>query len=126
MAGGFNWQTNTLGSNLASADARVQRYIAGVMNYHASQMQAKAKRRARWTDRTGNARSGLGAIATAGHGGYAIILFHQVPYGIWLELAHNGRFAIIAETIQNEEPLIMRTLSQLMAAIANGSGAPTP
>lgn len=117
----FGWQVNSLGDNLANADRKVQRYILGVMNYHASQMQSRARRQARWTDRTGNARNGLAAIATAGGGEYSIALFHQVPYGIWLEVANSGRYAIIMETIQIETPLLMNTLSDLMSALTGGN-----
>ena len=65
----------------------------------AQKLQSHAKNNARWTDRTGAARQRLNAYVSAMANGYRITLAHGVEYGIWLELAHGKRYAIIPETI---------------------------
>jgi hypothetical protein len=72
---------------------------------------------ARWTDRTGNARSGLTAIADNSRSQswhYEIVLFHSVPYGIWLEVRFAERYAIIKPTIRYEAPQYFDTASQVL------------
>jgi len=62
-------------------------------------MQSSAQANARWTDRTGNARQGLTGVAEIDGSTIVITLFHTMSYGIWLEIANAGRYAIIMETI---------------------------
>lgn len=59
-----------------------------------------AKENRRWTDRTGQARDRLNSTVVTMAAGYRIYLAHGVDYGIWLELAHGKRFAIIPQTIE--------------------------
>lgn len=58
------------------------------------------KSTAPWTDRTGAARAGLHTNTQfAGHR-YEIILAHAVSYGIWLEVANNGRYQVIMPSVK--------------------------
>lgn len=74
---------------------------------------------ARWNDQTGNARNGL----RAKHVGEAmvshrLVLYHTMPYGIWLEVRWSGRYAIIAPSIQQLGPDLMhRVAASVMAAM---------
>lgn len=62
-----------------------------------------------WTDRTGNARAGLRAQHVANPMvRHELILYHTMPYGIWLEVRWSGRYAIIAPTIQEIGPDVMQ------------------
>lgn len=65
----------------------------------ATKLRSYAQSHAPWTDRTGSARQRLNAYVSAINHGYRITLAHGVEYGIWLELAHEKRFAIIPQTI---------------------------
>lgn len=88
--------------------------VAGVMEMYDSKIEAHMKTRATWTDRTGNARNGLRAVA--GHKpmeSHWIDLFHSVPYGIWLEVRFAGRYAIVIPTIVTYGPKVMATLNKL-------------
>ena len=63
-----------------------------------AKMQQDARQNAEWTDRTGMARRGLtGGFYWEGQDGYSYIA-HTVEYGIWLELANQGKYGIIIET----------------------------
>jgi len=65
----------------------------------ASQMQNYSRTNRRWQDRTGNARAGL-------HGGsfwdnpFMLMVFiaHSMSYGVYLELAHDRKYAILEES----------------------------
>jgi len=64
-------------------------------------MQAAAQANARWTDQTSNARQGLTSDTVVEGYKITLVLFHKMTYGIWLELANEGRYAIIMETIES-------------------------
>lgn len=99
-------------------DQRTDNGIAGVMEYWDSRIESYMKTGAPWTDRTGNARSGL--FAKAGHERgkrHWIDLGHRVPYGIWLEIRWSGKFAIVFPSLVRFGPKIMQTMSKLFARL---------
>lgn len=80
----------------------------------AEAMEQYAKTNAPWTDRTGDAREFLSATVEETGPIGTIVLSHGVPYGIWLEVANQGRFSIIPETIHVFGPIVMRSLQNLI------------
>lgn len=53
-----------------------------------------------WADITGNARRGLKVEVTRETDTKTVAtFFHQVGYGIYLELSHGGRYAVIVPTV---------------------------
>lgn len=94
---------------------RVLVAVAAVAGRMATIMQNSAKSNAPWTDRTGNARSGLfGTVETAQN---MVILYlshgQMIDYGIWLELAHGGRYAIIMRTMESHLPELKQMLDDI-------------
>ncbi len=83
----------------------------------APEVENYAKINAPWTDRTGNARNGLAARAYRQGKEIGIIIYHQVPYGIWLEVRWSGRYAIINPTIEAMGPAVMARANRLMERI---------
>lgn len=84
------------------------------------------RREAPWTDRTGNARSGLFARANnskAQQDEWSIDLGHSVKYGIFLELrwpsAGVGRYAVITPTIRHEAPEYWDTVREVLQRIVD-------
>lgn len=59
-----------------------------------------AKQNAKWEDRTGNARQALYSVVEDANGRVTIYLSHGMDYGVYLELLHQGRFAIILATLE--------------------------
>lgn len=59
-----------------------------------------AKENAPWEDRTGNAREGLEAVVDGEGDTVVLTLYHTVEYGIFLETAMNGDYAIILPTLE--------------------------
>lgn len=68
----------------------------------AEQMEAYAKRNARWRDRTGDARARLHGVAVHNDRQQTSTAYlgHGVGYGVFLETMQGGSFAIIMPTIQ--------------------------
>lgn len=112
---GIRWEDNELVQRLRTAPQRADRALTAIMAYHAPRATAAMRTGARWTDRTGNARSGLFSQPFSDKPRYGIILAHRVPYGIWLEVRFSGRYAIIGPTIQSEGPEVMQSCSLLFA-----------
>lgn len=119
--GGMTFDSAVLKRNLEQLDDRVDSYIAAVVDYSSDKTVAYAKETAPWTDRTGNARSGLRTetewIPKKSH---SIFLFHSVLYGIWLEIRWAGKYAVILPTLKVQGPATMRLLEKLFSKLKSG------
>ena len=80
----------------------------------AARIEAAAKRDAPWTDRTSHARQGLTARCERVGNGIVIALFHTMAYGIWLEVAHAGKYAIILPTLEQHYGPLMAAITRLV------------
>jgi hypothetical protein len=74
-------------------------------------MQNDAKANATWTDRTGNARTGLFGTSEADFATKVVTIYLShgavIDYGVWLELAHSGSYAVIMRTMEaHYQPLM--------------------
>ena len=65
----------------------------------AQKMERYAKKNRKWTDRTGRARQSLNGSAFRIDNGYRIQIAHGVYYGVYLEYAHERKYAILERTI---------------------------
>lgn len=106
-----------LSQKLREGDKKVQRAVMARLQYYAPQIEADAKVSAPWTDQTSNARNGLAARAYQDGDETGIILFHQVPYGIYLETRWSGRYAVIMPTIDKWGPIVLNGLNGTMGSI---------
>lgn len=87
-----------------------------VADKNAAAAQNVMRQNARWTDRTGNARSGLFSVAEMAGSETIEIIFshgHTIDYGIHLETGYSGKYAIIAPTLQQFVPLVRADLQNL-------------
>jgi hypothetical protein len=94
----FTIDRDTLTASLATMDDRVQRAVNLVFDYMEVATESKMRTDASWTDRTGNARAGLRARKVGGGDEFTLVLFHTMDYGYWLEVAHDGKYAVIGPT----------------------------
>jgi len=86
-----------------------------VSRVNAANMENYAKTNKRWTDRTGNARAGL-------HGGYywenpetlKTYIAHGVSYGVFLELANDGKYAILEESINKYKDVWFKSIKRII------------
>lgn len=115
---GFKWEVDPkvafedLAQNYAQTIFTTGRIVA---QQRAGDMVEWCQENAVWTDRTGDARRTLHAdVADSPGVATTITLAHGVPYGIWLEIANQGRFAIIAPAIDHWAPIIMQDIQRLI------------
>ena len=118
---GIRWSTPP--SELATA---VERYgdrvltaVAAVAQRVATQMQNQAKADAPWTDRTGNARTGLFGTSEADFGAKVVTIYLShgatISYGVWLELAASGKWGVIMRTMESHYEPLMQMLREAFA-----------
>lgn len=124
VASSFSW-TGNLGEKLKNAPSQAAFYLSRTTEYYSLHAETYAKTKAPWTDRTGNARSGLGSTWSANISSEAakfeIDIYHRVPYGIWLEVKYNGKYSIINKTVNIEGNKFFKTANQVMAKMFGGS-----
>ena len=118
---GIRWSTPP--SELATA---VERYgdrvltaVAAVAQRVATEMQNQAQADAPWTDRTGNARTGIFGTSEADFAARVVTIYLShgatIDYGIWLELAHSGTYGVIMRTMQAHYESLMDLLREIFA-----------
>lgn len=102
MANGLKFDTSKLENGLKQFQSRALAAIEmKVSTKYVPKLRESAQTNARWENQTGEARRRLNASYEVVADGYKLILAHGVNYGIWLELAHEKRYAIIMETIDS-------------------------
>lgn len=99
---------------------QIKRGMVAAANYVAPLAEAHMKQNAPWTDRSTAARDGLNAQVLVSTNGVAIVLYHTVPYGIFLEICNGGRYAIIEPTMLIMSPVFVKAIGRL--AFKNGAG----
>ena len=107
------WTQDTLTPGVRKAPDDWQNEVGMVMDFFSPRVESHAKTHAPWKDRTGNARNGLTATRESEQRKESIVLSHGMPYGIWLEVRHEGRFAIINPTIEDQGHELMGLISGL-------------
>jgi len=107
---------NKVLSNLAAWGERKKIALNAVAHVIASDMERDAKQKARWQDQTGDARGGLKGGVEKGMGKMIIYIAHSVDYGPALELAHDGKYAILVETTNAYGPKAMSAFDKILKA----------
>lgn len=113
------WDASELLGDLANIERQLtsQQYggLQMLMQTAASKMEAWAKQNAPWTDRTGAARQRLHGEAYWEDSKIVVAaIAHQVDYGIWLELAHQRRFAILEKALEEHRDEIEDAVKVLL------------
>jgi hypothetical protein len=94
----FKW-TGDLPKNILKVDPYVRKRVFAAAKVMEPRSEAHLKSSAPWTDRTGAARAGLTARAEDRGSEMVVVLSHGVDYGIWLEIAHSGAYAVIVPSL---------------------------
>jgi hypothetical protein len=139
MSSGLIWikPPNTLAKGLREYQQKLLTAVYAVAAYVGQQMQDQSRQQARWTDRTGNARSGLffavdgfglppltgsldvrqisidSTIVSGTSDRLVLCLSHTMYYGKFLELSNGGRYAIIVSTMERNLPQLERMLKRV-------------
>ena len=118
MAFKLDYNQSDLKKNLDKMSVKLGAVVLMYAATKASELQAKMKTNRPWTDRTGMAKALLNAkVSQPSKNIVRITLAHGVKYGIWLELAHEKNYAIIAPTIREEGPRMIKDLNNLMSKL---------
>jgi len=121
MATGFTWTKRPSAELIPGIEdygKKVHAAILAVAEYIAQKTQAEMRQGAPWEDRTGNARTGLFAVVDDAAKDLVTIWLshgHTVYYGVFLELAHGKKYAIIMPTIEANLPVIEGMLRRVFA-----------
>lgn len=112
---GFSWEGLDAVLNLpVTFENAINSGVAQSVREIADEMEAYAKENAPWEDRSGDARSGLKAVAVVdqARGSYSIFLGYDVSYGIYLETVNGGTYAIVLPTVQRFAPELQARVRQ--------------
>ena len=126
--GGIRWQRppSELATAIERYGDRVLTTVAAIAQYVATEMQNEAKANAPWTDRTGNARTGLFGTSETDFAAKVVTIYLShaavIDYGVYLELGGgsdgspgSGKYAIIMKTMQNHYEPLMQMLREAFA-----------
>lgn len=120
MAIKIDYSSSTLNRNLYDLGTKIGAAVLMLASTEASRLESKMKINRPWTDRTGMAKATLRAsVSQPSKDKIRITLSHGVDYGIWLELAHEKNWAIIAPTINQEGPEVVKRFQGLMDRIGS-------
>ena len=115
MAMEFYFDLEDLSKGIIAFDKKADMAVKMYANVKAKDLESYSKDKAPWTDRTGTARKTLNGSVSKIENGYRITLSHGVDYGMWLELAHEKRFAIVRPALELKAPEIFEGFSGLLA-----------
>lgn len=103
--------------NLDDFDENAIKAIQFTLDYWATRAMSQMKSEARWTDRTSAARNGLMAQRFNAEDGASLVLWHSVPYGIWLEVRWSGKYAIVGPTLNDIAPKVLRMAGEAIVKV---------
>lgn len=107
-------ERDTISPRLDVMAPKFEAAMGALAQYSANDIQNYMRTNAPWSDRTSNARQGLFAQAFTEKLSWVIVLAHSVPYGIWLEVRWDGRYAIINPTLLRKGPEVMRRVEMVL------------
>lgn len=104
-------------SKLAIFDVKSQFAIEKLLTQGAQELESYAKENRPWTDRTAMARKALKSTVSTTNKGFRITLSHGVDYGVFLEMAHEKKYAIVVPTVQTKGSIVVKQFEKLMQAV---------
>lgn len=115
MAIRIDFDSRNLRTNIQRFPSRLEHRLGVLFDYEANYALGWLKTGAPWTDDTGAARAGLIALSnTLGQGSFEIFMSYSVHYGIWLEVANSGKYAIITPAMRVIGQKMMKDLQGLI------------
>ena len=111
---GIKWTKKPSQLAIGRYACTLERAVQAMARESAMAMEADAKTNAPWQDDTGAARAGLKGIVEETPAGLRIVLMHSVEYGVHLEFARGGRYAILWPTIEAEVPRLKAELKRIV------------
>lgn len=116
----FKIDSSKLKKNIDSFSKNLNNQVAAAMQYESAYAAGWLKQNAPWHDDTGAARTGLVAIPFSSGNNHEIFMAYSVYYGIWLEVANSGRYAVITPGMRIIGEKIMNDMETLLKAAMDG------
>lgn len=117
---GLEFNFDDLEKGLEEFAKRAEQIIDDLCVASAKDLEAYAKANKPWTNRTGEAQRRLsGTSKRTDDYTWTLTLSHGVDYGIWLEIAHEERYAIIQPTIRVKSPKIMKNFNHAIDKLSS-------
>lgn len=110
----FKINTKEVERKLLNLESKADIAIKMYAQQGATKFENYAKINKRWIDRTGHARQRLVGYVEKLSQSVRIYIAHGVDYGIYLELAHEKRFAILQETVNNNSKEILEGYTNMI------------
>jgi len=115
----FSWDStknpDAISKKLSGMETKLAAAILMYCQTKATTLESTMKLNRPWIDRTGMAKATLNtSVSQPNENTVRITLAHGVDYGIWLELAHEKNYAIIAPTINTEGPKVVEGLQGIL------------
>lgn len=114
------FRDTNLRQGLRTFSGRVNNRIGALMDYEAGYATGWLKQNAPWHDNTAAARTGLNTISFNVGNRHELLMSYSVYYGIWLEVAHSGKWAIITPAMRIVGNKVMADIQALIIAMAKG------
>ena len=111
---GIKVNASSIINSLEVAQTKSQIAIKMFAQEGAKKFENYAKTHRRWTDRTGHARQRLTGWVEVMMNKVRIHIGHGVNYGVYLELAHEKRYAILQETVNAVSQEILEGYEELL------------
>ena len=98
-------------------DVRYKAAVRHALAVQAQIIEQRMKTEHLWQNRTGAAERGLTCtLAEDGHV-FRLRAAHGVPYGIYLEHSHMGRFAVLQRTLRSQWSTSLRAVAAAVKAV---------
>ena len=113
----LSWDTKDVLKKFEQMQAKTRAALQIIADTAVKSMEQYAKTNAKWTDRTGNARQRLKGSTRWEQDALIAAISHNVDYGMWLELCHEKKYAILEEALNSQAQNLLdayqRFLNQL-------------
>lgn len=96
----FDFELGAMQARLATLSGKLEAGITIAVEETATFGTTYMKTTAPWHDNTGAARAGLHTDTSHVDKRWEIVFAHAVSYGIWLEVAHSGRWQVIMPSVR--------------------------
>ena len=114
----IEWDTESLERGFGLMDIRIKRFLHAHVVTWSVIIESHMKISAPWTDDTGMARFMLAAEGVRkNQNQYWVLMTHGVPYGKWLEVANQRRYAIILPTMYTHGQQCLAATSDMLDRI---------
>lgn len=110
----ISFDTKDVLKRFEQMQAKTRASLEILANSAVKAMETYAKNNARWTDRTGNARQRLKGSTRWEESALIAAISHNVDYGMWLELCHQKKYAILEEALNSQAQNLLEAYERFL------------